>query len=126
MDGNGQEAGGIFGLARLAVEHRGGLVADFRAIYSTSLWDVRGPELFQLITDLRSDPASRFQAAVAMWDHPLSREAIYQLDTLDVLLMRWAGDKFKPVHRPWSTHRIGAKKRTQSEALRILRPHQFK
>lgn len=98
------------------------MVADFRAIYAVSLWDVRGPELLHLINDLLSNPESRFHAAVALWDHPITRAGMNQLDLIDVLLMRWAGDKFKPVHRPWSTQRVGGKKRTAAEALAILRP----
>lgn len=92
-----------------------------------SLWDVRGPELLHLVAGLLRVPESQFHAVVAGWDHPISRQAMYQLDTIDVLLMRWAGDKFKPVARPWDgANKPVVKKRTKSEALRILRPHQFK
>jgi hypothetical protein len=98
------------------------LAADFRAIFSVSLWDVRGQELLTLISDLLTDPSSRFHAAVAEWKHPLSRDAMYSLDLMDILLMRWTGDKFKPVSRPWSDIRSGGVKRTAAEALAILRP----
>lgn len=77
-----------------------------------------------LVSGLLRNPESWFHAGVARWEHPISRQAMYQLDTVDVLLMRWAGDKFKPVARPWD--RAGkrpVKKRTAAEALRILRPH---
>lgn len=73
---------------------------------------------------LLQDPTSRFHAAVAGWEHPISREGMYGLDLIDVLLMRWAGDKFKPVGRPWDKAKVRgrAKLRTRAEALRILRP----
>lgn len=126
MDGHGAQRGGIFEFARQCVEHRAELAADFRSFYSTPLHAVQGAEFAHLVRALLGMPESRFHAAVVRWDHPISRAAMYQLDLIDVLLMRWAGDKFKPVHRPWSTQRPGGKKRTASEALRILRPHQFK
>lgn len=122
------EPGGIVGLSRIAVEHRAELAADFRSIYSVSLWDVRGAEMWFLIRLLLANPASRFHAAVAKWEHPITFEAMYQLDLIDVLLMRWAGDKFKPVARPWDKKPAGSKKTMLSaaEAHKRLRPHLYK
>ena len=77
-----------------------------------------------LIRSLLRDPASRFHAAVAKWRSPLSQEAIYQLDLMDLLLMRWTGDKFKPLSRPWDV--VAARSGKSPEAaLRQLRPHLF-
>src|SRR5690554_5420531 len=105
------EHGGIVGLSRIAVEHRAELAADFRSIYSVSLWDVHGFELWSLIRSLLANPASRFHAAVAKWEHPLEYGAMYQLDTLDLLLMRWSDKgKFKPLPRPWDKKPFKAKK----------------
>lgn len=115
--------GGIFELSRLTVEHRAELAADFRSIFHVQFDSVQIPELWFLVRALLADPASRFHAAVAGWDHPLAFEGIYLLDQIDVLLMRWSEQgKFKPVPRPWDVKKVG-KKRTVSEALRILRPH---
>lgn len=122
MDGDGEDRGGIFGLARIAVKHRADAAADFRDIFSVSLWDVRGPELLILIADLLTRTESRFHASVAEWEHPISRDAIYSLDLIDVLLMRWTGKQFKPVPRPWSNIRPTGRRHTASEALAILRP----
>lgn len=118
--------GGIVGLSRIAVEHRAELAADFRSIYSVSLWDVRGFELWSLIRFLLSNPGSRFHAAVAKWDHPITFEAMYQLDLIDVLLMRWTGDKFKPVARPWDKKPAKKSQLTATEAHKRLRPHLYK
>lgn len=72
---------------------------------------------------LLANPASRLHAAVAGWEHPLDYVGIYQLDLIDLLLMRWSEKgKFKPIPRPWDKKRP-SKGRTATEALRILRPH---
>lgn len=93
-----------------------------------SAWDVRAPELLSLFSALLQDPRSRLHAAAAGWLHPISREAMYTIDLIEVLLMRWSEKgKFKPIPRPWSTaKRRSVKRRTAEEALRILRPHKFK
>ena len=116
-------------VAHLVREHRAELVADFRAEYSVSLFDVRGHELSLLILGLLKDPTTRTHAAFAKWEYPLSREAIYTLDLIDILLSKWMPKgKFKPSARPWDAvvlKRSGA--RLDDEALhRKLRPHLYK
>lgn len=121
------EPGGIVGLSRIAVEHRAELAADFRSIYSVSLWDVHGFELWALIRLLLSKPESSFHAAVAKWQHPLSYEGMYQLDLIDLLLMRWSEKgKFKPVPRPSDVKRTPKTRLTAAEAHKRLRPHLYK
>lgn len=86
-------------------------------------------ELWFLIRSLLANPASRFHAVVAKWDHPLEYAAMFQLDTLDLLLMRWSEKgKFKPVPRPWDKKPAGPKKSnlTAAEAHKRLRPHLYK
>ena len=109
----------------MTVEHRTEVVADLREFFSASLWGVPMLELAHLLRALLADPRSRLHAKVAGWDHPVSYEAIYQLETIDTLLALKLGDKFKPVARPWDKKRPAVKKRTRTEALRILRPHLF-
>lgn len=119
-------AGGIFALGLLISEHRSLVVADCRAIYHVSAFEVAGAEFWALIGELLADPTSRFHAAVAGWSYPTTYADMHMLDLIDVLLMRWMGNKFKPVPRPWDqVKRRGGKKRTAEEALRILRPYQF-
>ena len=73
---------------------------------------------------LLSDSRSRLQAVIAGWSHPISREAINQLDLIDLLLQRWSEKgKYKPVERPWNVKKKSAKRRSVKEAMRILRPH---
>lgn len=122
------EPGGIVGLSRIAVEHRAELAADFRSIYSVSLWDVHGFEMWALVRSLLSNPESRFHAVVAKWDYPLSYAAMAQLDTIDLLVMRWSDKgKFKPQPRPWDKKPAKAKKSTltAAEAHKRLRPHLY-
>lgn len=115
--------GGIVGLSQLAVEHRAELCADFRSIYHTEFDAVPASEVWGLMKLLLADPTSRFHAAVAGWSHPLDYEGMFLLDLLDLLLMRWSEKgQFKPLPRPWDAKRV-TKKRSPSEALRILRPH---
>jgi hypothetical protein len=121
---DGWLAGGILGLASLYVTHRRELTEDFRALYSTSIYEVAGQELADLLSALLRNPSSRFHAAIAKWKYPLSREGFALLDLTDVLLMRWMGDKFKPVTRPSDVPRERTG-RSPEAALRMLRPHQF-
>ena len=122
------DAGGIFALSRLAVEHRGPLTADFRTIYSLSLQDARGSELWLLIRSLISNPTSSFHAAMAGWTHPLSFEGMAQLDMYDLLYQSWPRrGRFKPYKRPWpdkSTKKLGGSntRRSIAEVRKILRP----
>jgi len=77
---------------------------------------------------LLSDPRSRLHAVVAGWEHPIDRTAMYQLDTLDLLLVRWSDKgKFKPVPRPWDKANKPKSKSTltAAQAHRKLRPHLY-
>lgn len=83
-------------------------------------------ELLLLLRALLADPRSRLRAVVAEWSHPLSREAMQQLDMIDLLLMRWSKDgKFKPVARPWDKKPKAKAKRKPSDAHRKLRPYLY-
>lgn len=105
--------GGSAGLvAWLVGEHRDELAVDFRTLYHVGIADVRGHELSALIYGLIHDTRSWTHAAIAEWDYPLSREAMHQLDTIDVILARWMPKgQFKPVKRP--SDRADAKRRAQ-------------
>jgi hypothetical protein len=84
--------------------------------------------MWHLILQLLSDSSSRLHAVVAGWDYPIDRAAMYQLDTLDMLLMRWSDKgKFKPVPRPWdkANKPKSKSKMTAAEAHRKLRPHLY-
>ena len=124
----GGVAGGIFALSRLAVEHREPLTADFRTIYSVSVHDARGAELWFLIHALLSNPDSRFHAAMAGWTHPLPFEGMALLDMYDLLYQSWPRKgRFKPYKRPWpdkSTKKLGGSnpRRSIAEVRKILRP----
>jgi len=73
---------------------------------------------------LLANPSSAFHAAVAGWTFPVSRESLYQLDLIDILLMRWQGDKYKPYPRP-SDAPTPVKGKSPEAAMRQLRPHLF-
>lgn len=108
--------------------HRTELVADFRAIYSVSVWDVGSRELVTLIRSLVSDPTSRFHAAIAGWKHPISYEGMAQLDLYDLLYQSWKRKgRFKPYPRPWpdkATKKLGGSnvRRSIADVRKILRP----
>lgn len=121
MVDDGEDSGGIFGLARLCVEHEQELVADFRCLFHVGYRDVQGQEFAQLILSLFTITESKFRAVVSEWQYPLTRAEMHQLDLYDLLLRRWAGDKFKPLPRPWDKKKKS--KLTRSQARAILRPH---
>lgn len=119
-------AGGIFGLSRLAVTHRDELIADFRNLFGVSLYSVSGPEFLTLIHSLASDFRSKFHAALVDWKFTITREEIYLLDLTDLLILRWSDkDKFVARPRPWDKKQPKGKRRTSDEAKRILRPHLY-
>lgn len=129
MEGLGGSAGGSGELvARLVSEHRDELAYDFRHLYSASIWGVAGHEFGALTVALLADPASRLHAVVSEWEYPLSREAMSHLSVIDVLLMRWQGQKYKPWPRPWDKAAITqrAQRITDERLLRKLRPHLYK
>ena len=86
-------------------------------------------DLWHLLKSLLSDPRSRLHAVIAGWEYPLDRAAMHQLDTLDLLLMRWSDKgKFKPVPKPWDKANKPKSKSTltAAEAHKRLRPHLYK
>lgn len=124
----GGVAGGTFALSRLTVEHREALSADFRTLYSVSLHEVRGAELWLLIRALVSNPVSLFHAQIAGWKHPISFEGMAQLDLYDLLYQSWKRrGRFKPYPRPWpdkATKKLGGSnvRRSIADVRKILRP----
>ena len=120
----GPHPGGSLGLAGLYVEYRREITEDFRALYSTSLYEVAGPELADLLASLLRNPASHFHAAVAEWKQPISHESFYVLELIDVLLMRFMGEKYKPYPRPSDKPKKKVGKSPEA-AMRQLRPHLF-
>lgn len=118
--------GGILELSRLSVAHRSELYADFREFFHTSPTDLSGAQFIALVRALLQDPRSRFQAKTAGWRYPASRETLTTLHLIDILLQRWTEEgKYRPAERPWDPTRTPVKRRTPTEALRILRPHLF-
>jgi hypothetical protein len=126
---SGCRLGGILWLTGQVVAHRFELFADFRAIYSVSADAVCGPELWALCRALLKDTGSRFHAAVAGWDHPLSREGIDQLHFIDLHLQRWStrDRKNRPWPKPWDAAalRSRAERISDDRLLRALRPERF-
>jgi hypothetical protein len=118
------DAGGIFQLSRLSVEHRSELVADFREFFHTST-DIPIFEAVALVAALLNDPRSRLHAAVAGWSHPTSWEAITLADVFDLQLRSKLENKsdFKPYPRPSDGAKPVRRRRSATEAMRILRPH---
>ena len=127
--GGGSRTGEIAQLAGVIREHRRELTADLRDFYSVSLYWVGSPalpvqELCDLIDDLMREPSSRLQAAVAGWDHRVTREWIALVDLYDLQHASKSKRKPKPYPRPFDKikRRIGGKKHTHytPEQLRAL------
>jgi hypothetical protein len=81
--------GKIRGVLRLIEQHPAALAYDFRARFGlpiTSVFDGRmgWEEAWQLVQELAADPTSHLAAAVAGWDHPMSREALILADLFDL------------------------------------------
>jgi hypothetical protein len=103
-------------------------VADFRAIYHVSAYDVSLGELWHLTVMLLSNPESRLHAAVAGWDYPVSREWILAADAFDLSHAVASKRRPKPLPRPWPEKRtkMGGKKtvrRSAAQVASILRPY---
>lgn len=85
--------------------------------------------MFPLVKMLLRNPESWLQAAVAEWDHPVSREWTLLAQILDVThASKVKRSVFKPWPRPWpdTKTKIGGKKtvrRSITDVLAILRPH---
>lgn len=69
---------------------------------------MRWGEALRLARMLAVDPTSQLGAALAGWDHPVSREALVLMDIFDLEhIVAWAqgggkGAKPRPYPRPWS------------------------
>jgi hypothetical protein len=115
------DAGGIFQLSRLSVEHRSELVADFREFFHCRLTDVRVDEAVDYVKALLNDPRSRVHAAVAGWSHPTSWEVLVLSDLFDLVLRSKLERKsdFRPYPRPFD--RARRTNLTPSQARAILR-----
>ena len=80
-----------------------------------------------LVRLLMADPASRLQAAVAGWDHPVSREWIILANQFDLAHAAASKHRPKAMARPWpdAKNKIGGKKlvrRSIEDVRAILRP----
>lgn len=131
--GGRARSGGIRQLCRLAVKHPAELARDLREKCGASLWDIGTDalplgEAFYLVQTLLRDPSSWLQAAVAEWDHPVSREWVLLAQIHDITLAsKVKRAVFKPWARPWPEKKtkIGGKKtvrRSIKDTLAILRP----
>jgi hypothetical protein len=115
----GAYAGGIFTLVRLIGEHKTETVADLRALYGVSLWEVRIEELWHLVQMLTRDPRSWFHAAVAGWEYPISREWMAVTDLYDMQLASKNRTKQKPYPRPFSEskQRVGGRAKNRRRSI---------
>lgn len=123
-------SGGILQLSELTTgEHRQSLARDFRELFHISINDIGSTVLYDeavlLIRSLADDPGSWFQAHLAGWAHPVSRETMVLMDLHDLELSgRVKRAQFKPYPRPFDKkNRVGGKrliKRTPAEVLAIL------
>lgn len=80
-----------------------------------------------LVRMLMADTNSWLQAAVAGWDHPVSREWIIAAQSFDLAHAAASKHRPKPMPRPWpdTKNKIGGKKtvrRSIEDVRAILRP----
>ena len=83
--------------------------------------------MWHLTLMLLRDPESRLQAAIAEWEHPVSREWILMAETFDLAHAVASKRKPKPLPRPWPDGRkkIGGNntvQRTAADVNAMLRP----
>lgn len=106
--------------------HRGAFEYDWRARFAVPLAAVGRAmtwgEALRLTEQLAGDPGSRVGAALAGWEHPVSREWLVLVDLID----RFSRVNFKkppPYPRPWRTEKRRMKptvsQETVIEALRM-------
>lgn len=106
--------------------HRGAFEYDWRARFHLPLSVVGRSmswgEAIRLSALLARDPASQVAAAVAQWEHPISREDITLRDLYDLQHTSKAKKRPKPYPRPWSKERrrFGAGTRLSPEQLRAI------
>jgi hypothetical protein len=79
-------------------------------------------EAVHLLSALARDPSSHVAAAIAGWQHPLSREALVLADLLDLTAAAHSSKKPKPYPRPWSAERKPPRKQvlTQEQIRAVL------
>lgn len=118
----------ILTLLDLAERHRGAIEYDWRTRFhigwSTLPVAMNWAEAWHLVQQLASDPSSSLAAALAGWEHPMSREAIVLADLYDLTHKVAAGKKkIKPYPRPWDKrrHRFGRATRPQADIRAALR-----
>jgi hypothetical protein len=110
--------GKIRGVLRLIEDHPTAIAYDFRTRFGlpvTAVFDGRigWEEAWQLVQELALDPTSHLAAAVAGWDHPMSREALILADQFDLTVAANSDRKKgkpKPYPRPFK--RKGASTRS--------------
>lgn len=123
--GGWHQVGGILELGQLILSNPVEVAADFRELFHTGIWDVPPAEAVLLVRALMRDPRSRLHAATARWDHPISREWLILADIWDLEFQKAARKgAFRPYPRPFGKQKLGGRRRrTATEALRILRPN---
>jgi hypothetical protein len=116
--------GGIQELGQLIVSRPVEVAADLRELFSVGLSEVPPAEAVLLVRALMRDPRSRLHAGEAGWDYPISREWLLLADLWDLQLQKAVRrGQFKPYPRPFGKQKLGGRRRRSvSEALRILRP----
>ena len=102
----GGDAPGIVALVELADEHPAAFAYDWRARFGVA-FELVGEamswgEAVHLLSALAPDPSSHVAAAIAGWQHPLSREALVLADLLDLTAAAHSSKKPKPYPRPWT------------------------
>ncbi len=125
MGGGGRyRHGGIQELGQLIASRPVEVAADFRDLFSVGLSEVPPGEAVLLVRALMRDPRSRLHAGEAGWDYPISREWLLLADLWDLQLQKAVRrGQFKPYPRPFGKQKLGGRRRRSvSEALRILRP----
>lgn len=106
--------------------HRGAFEYDWRARFHLPLSVVGKSmswgEAIRLAEVLAADPSSQMAAALAGWEHPVSREDITLRDLYDLQHMSKAKKRPKPYPRPWAKERrrLGAGTRLTPDELRAI------
>lgn len=82
-------------------------------------------EAIRLTQQLQLDPSSHVSASVRDWTHPLSYEAAFIADLVDVQIARAIGKKAKSRPRPWDPKpkRWGSGRFTIPQLRELLRRH---
>jgi len=103
-------------LLGLIEEHRGAFEYDWRTRFHLALDDV--PEVMgwgeacRMVDILCADPSSCVGAAVAGWDHPMSREGLVLMDLFDLQHFSKVEKAPDPYKRPWPDPNVKHRGRT--------------